>query len=40
MLGQDYEAFGVWKSIFFVTDDSDRYIRYRVHDGQRIRFFG
>lgn len=32
-----YKASGIWKSVLSFKGDFDRWIRYRIHDGKRIR---
>ena len=34
-----FKALGIWKSVLSVKGDFDQWIRYRVHDGKRIRLW-
>lgn len=38
MSGQDYSASCFWKFVFSVKDDFDLWIRFRVNDGQWVKF--
>lgn len=37
--GRDYKASGIWRSIPSVKGVFDQWVRYKAHDGQRIKFW-